>query len=274
MIRNYIKIFNRVLFVIFLLVLSLNLNCRKNNEDSQADALDLLLRSRDIELIRQVPLKFSTYHVQGLEVTEKFYFVTSVQTKQSRWWLFKIDRQNAGLISKVELTDGKLIHPGGLQYNGRYLWIPNAEYKRQSRSIIYGVDPDTLRIDTSFAVDDHIGAVASDGKKFLYGVNWDALQFYTWDIDGSLINKIDSPTSMAYQDIKYFAGKLLCSGHKDNICGVDIIDPQIWTLIKRIDLPKDKWKSNLTREGMAFDWDLYFLPDDGPDSRILIFALN
>jgi hypothetical protein len=79
---------------------------------------------------------------------------------------------------------------------------------------------------------------------------------------------------MAYQDIKYFGGKLLCSGHHDNVCAVDIIDPDSWTLVKRIDLPKDKWKSNLTREGMAFDEDLYFLPDDGPDSRILIFALN
>jgi hypothetical protein len=274
MVRRSVLIVNRVLFVILLLALSLNLNCQKSNEISQANAIKLLLHCGNVELIRQVPLKFSTYHIQGLDITEQFYFVTSVDTKQSRAWLFKIDRTNARLISRVELTDGALIHPGGLQYDDRYLWVPNAEYKRQSRTVVYGLDPDTLEICTSFAVDDHIGAVASDGKNLLYGVNWDALQFYTWDIDGRQLNKVDSPTSMAYQDVKYFAGKLLCSGHKDNISAVDIIDPETWTLIKRIDLPKDKWKSTLTREGMAFDGNLYFLPDDGPNSRILIFALH
>jgi hypothetical protein len=274
MIRRTVIIVNRVLFVILLLALPLILNCHKINEISQADALDLLFNSGNVELIRQVPLKFSTYHVQGLDVTEQFYFVTSVDREGNRAWLFKIDRKNARLISKKELTDGALIHPGGLQYDGRLLWVPNAEYKRQSRTMVYGLDPDTLEIRTSFSIDDHIGAVASDGKNILYGANWDALKFYTWDIDGRKLNKVDSPTSMAYQDIKYFAGKLLCSGHKDGVPAVDIIDTGNWTLIKRFNLPKDKWKSSLTREGMAFDGNLYFLPDDGPDSRILIFNLH
>ena len=265
---------NRVLFIILLLAFSLTCNCNKINENSQANALDLLLHCGKMELIRQVPLKFSTYHVQGLEITEEFYFVTSVDTKQSRAWLFKIDRKNVGLISQVELTDGALVHPGGLQYDGRFLWIPNAEYKRQSRTMVHGLDPDSLKIHTSFGVDDHIGAVASDGKNLLYGVNWDALHFYKWDIRGRQLKKVNSPTSMAYQDIKYFAGKLLCSGHKGSISVLDIIDPEKWALVKRINLPKDKWPSKLTREGMAFDGSLYFLPDDGPDSRILIFTLH
>lgn len=274
MIRRTIIIVNRALFVILSLALPLTLNCQKGNGNSQANALDLLFQSGHVELIRQVPLKFSTYHVQGLDITKKFYFVTSVDREQDRAWLFKVDRQNARLISKKELTDGALIHPGGLQYDGRFLWVPNAEYKRQSRTMVYGLDPDTLEIRTSFSVHDHIGAIASDGKSLLYGVNWDALHFYTWNIDGRELNKVDSPTSMAYQDIKYCAGKLLCSGHNDNVSAVDIIDPENWTLIKRFVLPKDRWKSSLTREGMAFDGNLYFLPDDGPDSRILIFTLQ
>ena len=274
MIRCTITVVNRFFFVILLSALPLTLNCHKSDEISQADALDLLFQFDDVELIRQVPLKFSTYHVQGLDVTERFYFVTSVDRGQDRAWLFKIDRKNARLVSKKELTDGALIHPGGLQYDGRFLWVPNAEYKRQSRTVVYRLDPDTLEIRASFGVDDHIGAVASDGKNRLYGVNWDALHFYTWDVDGRKLKKVDSPTSMAYQDIKYFAGKLLCSGHKDNVSAVDIIDPESWTLIKRFHLPKDRWRSTLTREGMAFDGNLYFLPDDGPDSRILIFSLN
>lgn len=273
MIRAFI-IFNRIFCVFLLLALSLTLNCEKWSENSPEIALDALFRSRDVVLIQQVPLQFATYHVQGLELTEQFYFVTSVDKEQKRGWLFKIDRQNANLNSTIELTDRTLIHPGGLQFDGHYLWIPNAEYKSQGRTMIYGVDPDSLEICTSFPVDDHIGAIASDGKNLLYGVNWDALHFYIWDFDGHQLNKVDSPTSMAYQDIKYFAGKLLCSGHKDDDSVIDIIDPENWTLVKRIDLPQDVWKNTLSREGMAFDGNLYFLPDDGPDSRILIFTLD
>lgn len=273
MIRVFI-IFNRVFYIFLLLALSLTLNCKNGNENSPENALDALFRSRDLELIHQVPLQFVTYHVQGLELTEQFYFVTSVDKEQKRGWLFKIDRQNANLNSKIELTDRTLIHPGGLQFDGHYLWIPNAEYKSQGRTMIYGVDPNSLEICMSFPVNDHIGAIASDGKNLLYGVNWDALHFYTWDFDGHQLNKVDSPTSMAYQDIKYFAGKLLCSGHKDDDSVIDIIDPENWTLVKRIDLPQDVWKNTLSREGMTFDGNLYFLPDDEPDSRIMIFALH
>jgi hypothetical protein len=273
MIHAPIKIANLLVLLILFLIFLLLLSCHQN-KSSQFNKLNCLLNSNNLKLDSQVPLEFSTYHVQGLDVTERFYFVTSVDTNQDRAWLFKIDRDNASLITQKELTDGTLIHPGGLQFDGRYLWVPNAEYKRQSRTVIYGLDPNTLEICTWFSVGDHIGAVASDGKNLVYGVNWDALHFYTWDIEGHQLKKIDSPTSIAYQDIKYYAGKLLCGGNNGDISALDIIDPENWALVKRINLPKDKWRSKLTREGMAFDGNLYFLPDDGPDSRILIFGLN
>jgi hypothetical protein len=79
---------------------------------------------------------------------------------------------------------------------------------------------------------------------------------------------------MAYQDIKYFGGKLLCSGHKGDDSVIDVINPENWTLVKRINLPRDDRKNTLGREGMTFDGNLYFLPDDGPDSHIMIFTLD
>jgi hypothetical protein len=167
-------IFNQALIILLLSALPLTLVCNKYSESE--DALDSLLKARDIELIHEVPLRFDTY-------------------------------------------------------------------------------------------------LASDGKNLLYGVNWDALNFYIWDFEGHLKQKVDSPTSMAYQDIKYFAGKLLCSGHKGGNSAIDIIDPESWTLTKRIDLPRDGWKKTLSSEGMAYDGNLYFLPEDGPDSKIMIFTL-
>ncbi|MCH8218390.1 MAG: hypothetical protein IH892_16655 [Planctomycetes bacterium] len=266
--------FNRVPLILLLTALPLILVCRKSSESPPEDALHVLLHSGGLELIREVPLQFPTYHVQGLDLTEQSYFVTSVDKEQGRGWLFEIHRHNARLNSKIDLTDGTLIHPGGVQFDGHYLWIPNAEYRRESRTMIYGVDPNSLEIRRSFPVDDHIGAIASDGKNRLYGVNWDALHFYTWDFDGVESSKVDSPTSMAYQDIKYFAGKLLCSGHNDDGSAIDVVDPENWTLVKRIDLPRNGWINPLGREGMTFDGNLYFLPDDGPHSRILIFTLD
>lgn len=266
--------FSQVPLILLMAALPLILVCRKGSDSPPEDALESLLNSGGFELVDEVPLQFPTYHVQGLDLTEQSYFVTSVDQEQRRGWLFEIHRQNANLNSKKELTDGTLIHPGGVQFDGQYLWIPNAEYRRESRTVIYGVDPNSLEIRRSFPVDDHIGAIASDGKNILYGVNWDALHFYTWNFDGVELSKVDSPTSMAYQDIKYFAGKLLCSGHRDDASVIDVIDPENWTLVKRIDLPRGGWKNTLSREGMTFDGNLYFLPDDGPDSRILIFALD
>jgi hypothetical protein len=236
--------------------------------------LQALLETKGVELIHRVPLDFDTCHVQGLDLTEHFFFVTSVDTKQKRAWLFKICRMSGRLNEKINLTDGPLIHPGGIQFDGGYIWLPNAEYRRESRTMIYGIDPDNLKIHRSFEVDDHIGAIASDGKDILYGVNWNAVHFYAWDLNGRRLSKVNSPTSAAYQDIKYCSGKLLCSGHRDGRSVIDIIDPKTWSLVKRIDLPRDQWKTNLSREGMAFDGNLYFLPDDGPNSHILIFALH
>jgi len=274
MIQRTLIFFNRVLFILVILILPLTFILTNKNGNSPESVLESLKHCKDIELIHQVPLRFATYHVQGLDLTDQFYYLTSVDTDQKRGWLFKIDRQDTRLISKLELTDSTLIHPGGIQFDGRYLWIPNAEYSRFSRTMIYGIDENSLEILKSFPVDDHIGAIASDGKNRLYGVNWDALQFYTWDFSGQRRNKIDSPTRVAYQDIKYFAGNLLCSGHKDGDSVIDVIDPENWRLVKRINLPRDAWKTNLTREGMTFDGNLYFVPDDGPESCILMFSVQ
>jgi hypothetical protein len=272
--QRTIPLSTRIFLVLLLLALPLILDCKIHRERSPENVLDALLHFEDLQLIDTVALQFATHHVQGLELTERYYFVSSVDREQRQGWLYKIERQGTRLHSNLELTDGPLIHPGGMQWDGQYLWIPNAEYRRESRTIIYGVDPNSLKIGRSFSVDDHIGAVASDGKQFIYGVNWDALHFYAWNFNGDQLSKVDSPTSMAYQDIKYVAGKLLCSGHKDGDSVIDVIDPSSWMLVKRIDLPRDVWKSALSREGMAFDGKLYFLPDDGPDSHILIFALD
>jgi len=260
--------------LLFFGCLVLALACTKGTDNSTERPLKTLLTTTKVEFRHAVPLKFDTYHVQGLEVTEQSFFVTSVDKESKRGWLFKINRKAANPVVKKDLTDSTLIHPGGLQFDGRFLWLPNAEYDRDGPSKILALDTCSLVIERSFQVDDHIGAVASDGKDRLFGVNWDALQFHVWDFEGNPLQTIDSPTSMAYQDIKFVAGRLLCNGHQAHLSVVDIIDPFKWELVKRINLPNIQGIKRLSQEGMAFDGQFYFLPEDGPCSRILSFMLH
>ena len=38
-----------------------------------------------------------------------------------------------------------MYHPGGIDYDGDDIWVPVAEYRPNSRSIVYRVDPETMK---------------------------------------------------------------------------------------------------------------------------------
>jgi hypothetical protein len=188
-----------------------------------------------LELFDSHALRFPTYHVQGLAVTEEAYYISSVDREGEQGWLFQIDRDSLSLQARRELTKGALIHPGGIHMDGTYLWIPNAEYDEDGPTEILQLDPKTLETVSSFSVDDHIGLIASDGSDRLYGANWDSLSFYVWDWDGNLIEKVDSPTRVKYQDCEFRDPLLVCGGQRSRKRGsIDFIDPESWTLVDGI----------------------------------------
>ena len=49
------------------------------------------------------------------------------------------------LLADLTLGEGTIYHPGGIDYDGTYIWVPVAEYRPNSRSIVYRVDPDTMK---------------------------------------------------------------------------------------------------------------------------------
>lgn len=242
---------------------------------NNAGSLERVLSCGSLGFVREIKLDFDTLHVQGLEVVGKYGYVTSVDNKSGdkKGWLFKIKVSDGTLVQKRELTDGERIHPGGLQYDGRYLWIAVAEYRPNSSTTIMAVNPKTLRPVKSFSVNDHIGALACDGQDRLFGVNWDSEQFYLWSRDGDEIEVLVSSTSMLrYQDVKFLDGILLCCGYRGSVSAIDLIDTTDWELKKRIVLPQ---RPKLSREGMAYrDGKFYFLPEDSPNSRIFIFEVQ
>jgi hypothetical protein len=118
-----------------------------------------------------------------------------------------------------------MYHPGGIDYDGHHLWVPVAEYRPDSRAIIYRVDPNTMKADEVFRFADHIGAIVyNTDDRTLHGVSWGSRRFYRWTLaeDGKVTNAATPPEQLRtlnpshyvdYQDCKYAgARRMLCTG--------------------------------------------------------------
>ena len=138
--------------------------------------------------------------------------------------LFKFDASGK-LLADVILGEGTIYHPGGIDYDGTDIWVPVAEYRPNSKSIVYRVDPQSMKATEVFRWADHIGGVVHDTEdQALHGVSWGSRRFYRWKLDANrrLANAVDrgkpqrtmNPSHYVdYQDCKY-AGqrRMLCTG--------------------------------------------------------------
>jgi hypothetical protein len=153
-------------------------------------------------LTRTLDLKAPTHHVQGIEFDEHNLWVTSVDSANHKGFLQEFSIDTGDMLQTVEIEDGERFHPGGIAADGDSLWIPVAEYRAHSSSVIEKRNKKSLKLMFAFPVADHIGCVAAV-KGFLVGGNWDSRDFYVWDRTGKLLHKIESGTNNAYQDIKF-----------------------------------------------------------------------
>jgi hypothetical protein len=212
----------------------------------------------------RIPMRFPTFHPQGMVRIGDALFVSSVEitrpttryatpsggydrdTGQGVGHLFKIDLRpdRAGtLLAATTLGEGSIYHPGGLDFDGTSLWVPVAEYRPDSRSLIYTVDPQTLKATLVLRVADHIGGLVRDtDSRALHGVSWGSRRFFTWAMraDGGL--EATAPTIrlnpshyVDYQDCHYAGrGAMLCGGVSDlrttpaaapiRLGGLDLVD--------------------------------------------------
>lgn len=207
-----------------------------------AERVTKLSRSTQWKPVEAVPINFLTHHPQGMVKIGDTLFVSSVEIKEPTkrfpqpvngydrdtgagvGHLFKIDMKG-NLIADLTLGEGTIYHPGGIDYDGRYIWVPVAEYRPNSRSIIYRVDPETMKAEEMFRFADHIGGVVHNtDDKTLHGVSWGSRRFYRWPLDesGKPTNADESPETLRtlntshyldYQDCKYVGkSRMLCSG--------------------------------------------------------------
>jgi hypothetical protein len=229
-----------------------------------ADRLMKLTRDSTWKLAASVPLTFTTHHPQGMVKVGDTFFVSSVEVKvptrrlatpegsydrsagEGVGHLFKFDKAG-NLLGDLRLGEGSIYHPGGIDYDGTSIWVPVAEYRPNSRSIVYRVDPVSMRATEVFRFADHIGAVIHNtDDNTLHGVSWGSRRFYRWTLgrDGKVTNAAEPPATLRtlnssfyvdYQDCKYAGGRrMLCTGVTElrqspdarpfRLGGIDLID--------------------------------------------------
>lgn len=180
-----------------------NSGARPWRDNATTELFRLLGRNASWTLVEQVAVDFPTYHTQGLVKIGETFYVSAVEVLEStarngtqtdalfdfsidrstgngRGWLFKFDAQGH-LLDKLELTSGSVYHPGGIDYDGEHLWVPVAEYRPNSRSNVYRVDPRSLQAELVFSEDDHIGGVVHNVHRgTIHGVSWGSRRLYSW----------------------------------------------------------------------------------------------
>jgi hypothetical protein len=218
-------------------------------------------------------LESPTHHVQGIDVEDGVVWVTSVDREARKGYLARFDLASGRRLAMVEVQDGERYHPGGIHLDGGAIWVPVAEYRRDSSTWMQKRDKHTLALIAQFEVADHIGCVAVAGD-VLWGGNWDSLRLYRWRKDGTRIDVRDNPTGTRYQDMKWVAGALVGSGLRSRTEGaIDWLDPGDLRVVRRIVTGATDRGVLFTHEGMAIaQQTLYLLPEDDP-SRLFQFKL-
>ncbi len=216
---------------------------RSRNNDT-IDLFQVTGKNAIWKAVGSVPMNWTTFHTQGLIKIGDVFYVSAVEileatvrngtdtdalynfsidrsTGSGRGWLFKFDATGQ-LLDKLELTDGAMFHPGGMDYDGRYIWVPVAEYRPNSQTHIYRVNPKTMKAELVLTAPDHVGGVVHNVHGHtLHGVSWGSRRLYTWalsrderNVKGPLSNwEPNSEGYIDYQDCHYQGVEyMLCGG--------------------------------------------------------------
>lgn len=284
--------------------------------DEPGKKIEQLSRGTKWQLVETIDLRFDTFHPQGFSRVGDSLFMSSVEiiertkkyeapkdgydrdTGKGAGHLFKLDKAGK-LLGQISLGEGDIYHPGGIDFDGKWLWVPVAEYRPNSRSIIYRVDPESLEATEVMRFADHIGGLVYDPEsKTLHGVSWGSRRFYAWPLKDDLT--VETPGSspedlrqpnpshyVDYQDCERLApGKAVCTGITEfrvtpdaapfGLGGIEIVDLkqnrptfqtalQLWT-DKGVAMTRNPALVEETAQGVR----LTVAPDDS-QTRIFVY---
>jgi hypothetical protein len=194
-----------------------------------AAAFAKLTRGTTWQLVQKVPLKFDAHHPEGIvRLGDHFVLSTVEVTEPTQRYqppgtiidgtdrtpgkgighLISFDGQG-NLLADQRVDDGaNIYHPGGLDYDGQNLWVAVAEYRPNKPSILYRIDPQTLRADEVLRTPDHIGGIVHDTERTrVLGLNWGSRTAYDWKVGrhGAFLREtVVNPSHFVdYQDCKF-----------------------------------------------------------------------
>lgn len=197
---------------------------------------------------------------------------------------------------------------GVFKSDGKRLWIPVAESRRNGLSIIRvfamaDMIPDRpLQSEFEFPVNDHIDALAVDVRRGrVLGASWDTETVYVWNLEGQLQRILTGATlsarglcvstdgagkeGVAVQDWKFIGRRLMASGLFRSPTSA-AVDPRSWLVAfdhfldsefqkLMVTLPSPEG-IELANEGMdVLEGAAYFLPEDlGASNRLFQVQLT
>jgi hypothetical protein len=204
----------------------------RHRDDPVVAAFTATTRSTPWRQAAKISLAFPTHHPQGFALVGDRIFMSTVEIIEPpvRYpqpidgydrspgrgvgHVLVLDR-GGRLLRDVVLGEGHAYHPGGIDFDGRSLWVPVAEYRPDSAAIVYRLDPDTYRATVAFRVRDHVGGVVRDrATGEVHGVSWGSRTLYRWTPWGRQLARAPNEDHLLdYQDCGYAAHrKQLCSG--------------------------------------------------------------
>ncbi len=263
-----------------------------------------------------IPLRFHAHHPQGMVRIGADFYLSAVEVPRATspppstsprgrydrdegagiGHLFRFSPEGQ-LISDLPIGEGSIYHPGGIDFDGRYLWVPVAEYRPDSRSIIYRIDPakPTPTIREMRRLDDHLGGIVHwTEARTLFGLSWGARRFYLLPLDSPRRQMQPNPSFyIDYQDCHYLGGgEAICGGLRQyrresdgmklSLGGLELLDLRTGRAVHQ--LPVEQWTETgrpMTQnpfwieplpapaEGLR----AYFLPEDG-QSTLYIYEIR
>ena len=266
-------------------------------------------RSTPWTLARKIRLDFPTYHPQGFARVGDRLFLSSVEILEApvrypqpvngydrtpgrgRGHLFVLNLDGE-LQRDIVLGEGDKYHPGGIDAAAGSLWVPVAEYRPNSRAVVYRIDLRTLAVRAAFRVEDHIGGVVVDPvRQRIDGVSWGSRTLYSWTADGRQLARRPNPGHFIdYQDCAYAQKRtMLCTGITEyataagarfELGGIAVVDTA--SGVARHEVPFQQYSSAghvATRNPVHLETDgrtlrLWAAPDDGEErngTEILVY---
>ena len=135
---------------------------------SQGFAAGREIALEELEALDEIAIQAELDHVQGIDVRDGDLWISSVEREARKGWLHRVALTSGEAVRAAEVQRGERFHPGGIALDGDSIWVPVAEYKPRSSAEIQRRSAETLELEASFPVGDHIGCVAAEGDRLIW----------------------------------------------------------------------------------------------------------